>query len=89
VAEIKSGACGYNCATLSLGDINTETWCTSLCVETQEPRSCSVTENILAESKEVKTGCNPAESSKEHYNSKTEVLPVMMMIMMMLKDKVS
>jgi hypothetical protein len=35
---------------------------------------------IVAKSNEVKTGCNPAEFSKEGYGSKRDVLPMMMMI---------
>jgi hypothetical protein len=35
---------------------------------------------IVAKSKEVKTGCNLAESSKEGYGSKRAVLPMMMMM---------
>jgi hypothetical protein len=31
-------------------------------------------------SKEVKSGCKPAESSKENYDSKRAVLPMMMML---------
>jgi hypothetical protein len=34
--------------------------------------------------KEVKTGCNLVEPSKEGYGSKLAVLPVMMMMMMMM-----
>jgi hypothetical protein len=37
--------------------------------------------NIIAKSKEVKTGCNLAESSKESNGSKRAVLPMMMMIL--------
>jgi hypothetical protein len=36
---------------------------------------------IVAKSKEVKTGCNLAGSSKEGYGSKRAVLPTMMMMM--------
>jgi hypothetical protein len=32
----------------------------------------------------VKTGSNPAESSKEGYDSKRAVLPMMIMMMMMM-----
>jgi hypothetical protein len=39
---------------------------------------------IVAKSKEVKPGCNLAESSKESYGSNRAVLPMMMMMMMML-----
>jgi hypothetical protein len=38
----------------------------------------------VAKSKEVKTGCNLAESSKEACGSKMAVLPVMVMMMMMM-----
>jgi hypothetical protein len=34
---------------------------------------------IVAKSKEVKSGCNMTESSKEGYGSKRAVLPTMMM----------
>jgi hypothetical protein len=40
-----------------------------------------VTKIIVTKSKEVKTGCNLAESSKKGYGSKRAVLPVMMMMM--------
>jgi hypothetical protein len=40
--------------------------------------------NIVAKSKEVKTGCNLAEYSKEGYGSKRSVLPMMKMMMMMM-----
>jgi hypothetical protein len=36
---------------------------------------------ILVKSKEVKTGCNLAESCNEGYGSKGAVLPVMMIMM--------
>jgi hypothetical protein len=39
---------------------------------------------IVTKSKEVKTGCNLAESSKEGCGSNRVVLPMMMMMMMML-----
>jgi hypothetical protein len=35
---------------------------------------------IVAKSKEVNPGCNPAQSSKEDYGSKRAVLPMMMML---------
>jgi hypothetical protein len=37
---------------------------------------------IVAKFKEMKTGCNLVESSKEGYGSKRAVLPMMMMMMM-------
>jgi phage gp36-like protein len=37
----------------------------------------------VATSKEVKPGCNQAESSMEGYGSKRAVLPMMMIIMIM------
>jgi hypothetical protein len=44
--------------------------------------------NIVAKSKEVKTGCNMAQSSKEDCGSKRAVLPMLiMMAMMILIDK--
>jgi hypothetical protein len=39
---------------------------------------------IVAKCKEVKTGCNLAESSKEGYGPKRVVLPMMMMMMMIM-----
>jgi hypothetical protein len=35
---------------------------------------------VVAKSKELKTGCNLAECSKEGHGSKRAVLPMMMMI---------
>jgi hypothetical protein len=40
---------------------------------------------MVVKSKEVKTGCNLAESSKEGDGSRSVVLPMMMMVMMMIK----
>jgi hypothetical protein len=45
----------------------------------QGSRPCSV-KIKLTKSKEVKTGCNLAESSKEDYGSKRAVLPMMRMM---------
>jgi hypothetical protein len=42
-------------------------------------------EVIIAKSKIKKTGCILAESSKEGYGSKRDVLPMMTMMMMMIK----
>jgi hypothetical protein len=39
--------------------------------------------HCFAKSKEVKTGCKWAKSSKKRYGSKRAVLPKMMMMMMM------
>jgi hypothetical protein len=39
---------------------------------------------IAAKSKEVKSGCNLVESSKEGYGSKRAILPTTMMMMMMM-----
>jgi hypothetical protein len=39
---------------------------------------------IVARFKQMKTGCNLAEFSKEGYGSKGAVLPLMMMMMMMM-----
>jgi hypothetical protein len=47
---------------------------------------------IVAKPKEVKTGCNPTESSREAYGSKRTGLPklllllLMMIMMMMIKN---
>jgi hypothetical protein len=41
--------------------------------------------NIVAISKEVKTGCNLAEFSMKGYGSKMAVLMMMMMMMMMMR----
>jgi hypothetical protein len=40
-------------------------------------------------SKEVKTGCNLAEYSKEGYRSKRAAQPMMMMIMMIFLNKIN
>jgi hypothetical protein len=56
---------GYNCTTLSL--VLDARLTTLLCKKI-----------IVAKSKEVKTGCNLAESSKEDCGSKRPVLPMMM-----------
>jgi hypothetical protein len=40
---------------------------------------------IVAKSKEVKTGSNLVEFSKEGYGSKSDVSPTMMMMMIRLK----
>jgi hypothetical protein len=40
--------------------------------------------SIVAKSKEMKTGCNLADFSKQSYGSRNAVLPVMMMMMMMM-----
>jgi hypothetical protein len=45
--------------------------------------------NIVAKSKDVKIGCDLAESSKEGYGSKRAVLPMMMMMMMMTTIMIS
>jgi hypothetical protein len=46
--------------------------------------------NVVAKSKEVKTGSNLAEPSKEGYGSERDVLPmIMIMIMMMIRIKTS
>jgi hypothetical protein len=48
------GACGYNWATLSLPDINTETWSFRLWVGCKaDDLACK--KNTVAKSKEVKT----------------------------------
>jgi hypothetical protein len=39
---------------------------------------------IVAKSKEVKTGCNLTEISREGYDSKEAILPMMMMMMMIM-----
>jgi hypothetical protein len=44
---------------------------------------------IVTKSKEVKTGCNRAESSTEGCGSKRTVLPMMMMMMMMINENCS
>jgi hypothetical protein len=55
---------GYNWDTLSLGDINTETWPSRLGDGRKTDHHCSVKKNIVAKSKNVKTGCKFTESSK-------------------------
>jgi hypothetical protein len=63
---------GYNWATLSLGDINTETWSPRLGLD---PRLTNFLckKNIIAKSKKVKTGCSVTEFSKEGYGSERVV----------------
>jgi SRSO17 transposase len=91
----EAGAWGYNWATLSLEDLNTETWSSRLGVgrKADDPNLVKI---IIVKSKEVKTRwsrqhsrewTNLAESSKESYGSKSSVLPVMMMmIYKMVRD---
>jgi hypothetical protein len=76
---MESSAWGYNWATLSLGDR----------VQGHGPSGCELgarlttllcKQIIATKSKEVKTGCNLAETSKEVYGSKRVVLPMLMMI---------
>jgi hypothetical protein len=44
---------------------------------------------IVSKSKEVKTGSNLAESSKEGYVSRSAVLPMMMMMMVIMTISIS
>jgi hypothetical protein len=64
--EREAGAWGCNWATLSLGDINTETYSSSLGVG----RKADDLAAAAAKSKQVKTGCSLAETSKEGCGSK-------------------
>jgi hypothetical protein len=52
---------------------------------TQCWQPCSVKKNTVAISKQVKIGCNLAESSKEAYGSKRVVLPMLIMMMLMIE----
>jgi hypothetical protein len=65
-------------------DINTETWSSRFGVGRRANDLTLYKKIIVAKSKEVKTGSNLAESSKESYDSRRAVLPVMMMMMMMM-----
>jgi hypothetical protein len=78
------GAWGYNWATLSLADINTETWSSWLGGWTQGRRPCFVNKFFVVKSKEVNTGYNLAESSEESYGSETAVLLLLLMMMVMM-----
>jgi hypothetical protein len=63
----------------STGNRTQDLWiCSQTLTTRQQRRSCK--EIIAAKSKEVKTGCNLAESSKEGYGSERAVL--LMMVMM-------
>jgi hypothetical protein len=57
------GAYGCNWATPSLGNVNTETWSPRLGGRTQGCRTTLLSKKNVIKSKEVKTGCNLAESS--------------------------
>jgi hypothetical protein len=70
----KSGAWGYNWATLLLEEMNTKTWSPGKGLMNLLCKRITV-----AKSKEVKTRHNRAKSSKEGCDSKRAVLPVMMM----------
>jgi hypothetical protein len=59
-------AWGYNCATLSLGDINTRTGSSMLGMDAR--LMTLLCKNItVTKSKEMKTRCNLAESSEANY----------------------
>jgi hypothetical protein len=70
----------YNWTYQSLGDINTGTWSSSSGVGRKADDLALQKKNIVANSKEVKTRSNLAESSKEGYGSKTAVLPTTMIL---------
>lgn len=57
---------GYNWATMSLGNINIETWPSRLGDGRKTDRDplSKKKKNIVANSKDVKTGCKLTESSK-------------------------
>jgi hypothetical protein len=71
-------AWGYNWATLSLGDINTERPGPSGWGLDARLRALLYKKNTVAKSKEVITGSNLTESYKEGFDSKRAVLPMMM-----------
>jgi hypothetical protein len=66
------GVWGYKWVIFSLGDINTENWSSEF-----EIRGSLCKRNIVAKSKEAKTGCNLVESSKKGYGSNMGYLPMM------------
>jgi hypothetical protein len=74
------GAWAYNWATLSLGDKYTETWSSRL-GGWVGLWPCSEKKKTVVTSKEVKTGSNLAELSKEGYGSKTAVLMIIFLFM--------
>jgi hypothetical protein len=68
---------GYNWATLSLGDIHKRSGSPG-CGLDARLTTLFYKKIIIVKSEEMKTGSNPAESSKEGYGSKRAVLSVMM-----------
>jgi hypothetical protein len=76
-------AWGYNWDNLSIGDINAETWSSKLGVDARL-KSLLCRKITVAKFRFLKTGCNLAGSSKEACGTKSAVLP-MMMIMIVLK----
>jgi hypothetical protein len=66
------GAWGYNWATLSLGNINTETWSSRLGGWTQGWRHWSVKKIIVAKSKEMKTGWSNSRQIWQNLLRKTK-----------------
>jgi hypothetical protein len=79
VTKRELGVWGYNWATLSLWDMNTETWPSQLGVGCKADGFVRK-KIIVMKLKEVETGSNLAESAKEGYGSKGAVLPVMTVI---------
>jgi hypothetical protein len=71
---------GVNRATLSLGDINTETWCSRLGLYVRLDNLALYKYIHFIKSEELKTGPTMVQFSKEGYGSKRGVLPMMMVI---------
>jgi hypothetical protein len=83
VTERESGVRGYNWATLSLGNVNTWTWSSRLGFD--ERLTTLLCKNILLLNKnKLNRMINLAESSKEGYDSKRAVLPMMIMMIRMM-----
>jgi hypothetical protein len=74
----------YSWAILSLGFDNTGTWFSRMEVGYKADYLAQRIKNSIAKSKEVKTGLNLAASSKKGYGSKSALLSVMIVMMMMM-----
>jgi hypothetical protein len=71
-------AWAYNGAILSLSDMYAGTWFCRLRIVCKVDDVALLKKNIVAKSKDVKTGSNMAESCKEGCGSKRAALPIMM-----------